>query len=102
LGTFAINGNHETYSRGYGYFDDWFPTIGVNDASGRPTGQKTSYFMLENEFWRVIALDTGYRTYSILIDSSDNTQPDPVIEWLTNVVNISNPNGACSLPCTGG
>lgn len=31
IGTFAFAGNHELYSRGYGYFDEWLPKIGIND-----------------------------------------------------------------------
>jgi hypothetical protein len=28
LGSFALNGNHEMYSRGFGYFDTWLPKLG--------------------------------------------------------------------------
>lgn len=93
VGTFALNGNHETFSRCYGYFDHWLPTIGMKDTkSGNSTGQKASFFALENEFWRVVSLDTGYNTYSILVDNNDNIQPEPVIDWLLNVVKLNDPN----------
>lgn len=93
IGTFALNGNHETYSRCYGFFDYLLPSIGMNDATtGQPQGQQASYFMLENEYWRVIALDTGYHTYSILFDDRNNTQPDPVIDWLINTVKLNDPS----------
>lgn len=49
LPTYALNGNHEMYSGGKGYFD-----------AIRGLGQVASYFSLENKFWRIIAIDSGY------------------------------------------
>lgn len=48
--TFALNGNHEMYSGGDGYFGAALPAL----------NQEASYFCLENANWRVVALDTGY------------------------------------------
>ncbi len=93
IGTFAFEGNHEMYSRGYGYFDTWLPRIGMKDPkTGAPMGQKASFASLDNKYWRVIGLDTGYNTYSWLIDSKNNTQPGAVMDWLVNVVKIGNPS----------
>lgn len=98
LGSWSVQGNHEAYDRGFGFFDVWAPTLGIRDpVSGNLTGQNTDYLSLENKYWRVIHLDTGYNTYSFIPppfsgDNRNNTQPAPVIEWLKNVVNISNPN----------
>ena len=50
LGSYAMNGNHEMYSGGEGYFDLALPAL----------KQQASYFCLENAHWRVLALDTGY------------------------------------------
>ena len=58
-GAFALNGNHEMYALGYGYFDHILPKLGVHDS---PRGQRASYFCLENDHWRIIALDTGYNS----------------------------------------
>ena len=58
-GAFALNGNHEMYALGYGYFDHILPKLGV---SGSPRGQRASYFCLENDHWRIIALDTSYNS----------------------------------------
>lgn len=92
LGSFSLNGNHEMYSCGIAYFDTLLPALGVvNPVTGKPQGQLTSYFVLENAYWRVIALDTGYNTYSYVLQSSDNPQPKPVIDWLINEVKISDP-----------
>lgn len=91
LGTFAVNGNHEMYSRGYGYFDYWMPQIGAKDEEGKQLGQETSYFMLENDYWRVVALDTGYETYGKIFENEDLTQNEAVIKWLTDVAKIGDP-----------
>ena len=58
-GAFALNGNHEMYALGYGYFDHILPKLGVR---GSPHGQRASYFCLENDHWRIIALDTSYNS----------------------------------------
>jgi hypothetical protein len=65
-GAFAMNGNHEMYARGFAYFDRMLPTLGLT-ADGKPLGQKASFFCLENEFWRIIALDTGYNSIGLPI-----------------------------------
>ena len=48
--SFALNGNHEMYSGGEAYFDV------VLKAFGQPQ----PFFCPENEFWRLIGLDTAY------------------------------------------
>jgi hypothetical protein len=61
-GTFALNGNHEMYALGgYGYFKCMLPQLGVT-VGGKPQGQRASFFCLENEHWRIIAVDTGYNS----------------------------------------
>jgi hypothetical protein len=107
LGSFAVMGNHELYGRAYGFFDTFLPTLGVPGAKGRNagrtkhrgarngiSGQDAGFVALENKYWRVILLDTGFNTYSIIpgMDNKNNTQPAQVIDWLLNVVNISDPN----------
>jgi hypothetical protein len=65
-GSFALIGNHEMYARGFAYFDRMLPTLGLI-TNGKPLGQKASFFCLENEFWRIIALDTGYNSIGLPI-----------------------------------
>jgi 3',5'-cyclic AMP phosphodiesterase CpdA len=57
-GTYLLNGNHEMYSGGAGYFDVALGSV----------GQEASYFAIENRHWRVVALDTGYyaKTFPLL------------------------------------
>jgi len=69
-GNFALNGNHEMYALGKAYFDRILSRMGLV-IDERPQGQGASYFCLENEHWRIIALDTGYNSIGL-----------PVIEYL--------------------
>lgn len=97
-GSFALNGNHEMYANGNGYFELFLPTLGLNDAAGQPQGQKTSFFCLQNKHWRVIAIDTGYNSVGVPILAhiplinripfigGDCRLPDQLIEWLKAVV----------------
>lgn len=64
-GSFALNGNHEMYANGVGYFDVFLPRLGLRDSVGKATGQQTSFFCLENQYWRIIAIDTGYNSAGI-------------------------------------
>lgn len=94
-GSFALLGNHEMYSRGISYFRDLLPTLGIYDKdSGRFTGQKTSYFCLQNDYWRIIALDTGYHStgFPILefILHPKCGFEESIITWLKEKVNLQN------------
>jgi hypothetical protein len=86
-GAFALNGNHEMYARGFGYFDHILPKLGVH---GSARGQIASYFCLENDHWRIIALDTGYNSVGAPIlerfVQPDCALPPELIDWLRNVV----------------
>lgn len=86
MGSFALNGNHEMYANGGGYFDVFLPRLGVRDA-GRVTGQQTSFFCLQNSYWRVIAVDTGYNSIGVPVLSG--------IPWINSIPGIG---GDCELP----
>ncbi|OAI54748.1 hypothetical protein AYO44_14265 [Planctomycetaceae bacterium SCGC AG-212-F19] len=51
----ALNGNHDMYSGGYGYFDLLLPRF----------TQKSSYFSMQNHCWTLIFLDTAYKDNDI-------------------------------------
>jgi calcineurin-like phosphoesterase family protein len=91
VGSFSLNGNHEMYARGFGYFDVLLPKMGLRPAPGHPPqGQHTSYFCLENDFWRVLALDTGYNSISFpivedLVEPSSKLRAEEV-QWVKDVV----------------
>jgi hypothetical protein len=66
LGSFALNGNHEMYACGDAYFREFLPTLGVIDHTvGEASGQAASFFCLQNKYWRIIGLDTGYNSTGI-------------------------------------
>src|SRR5262249_53598579 len=50
-----LNGNHDMYSGGYGYFDVALPAF----------GQEASYFALQNRYWLLIGLDTSYKNNNL-------------------------------------
>ncbi|MFQ5943699.1 MAG: metallophosphoesterase family protein [Anaerolineales bacterium] len=50
LPSYALNGNHEMYSGGHAYFQ----------AIREHFGQEASFFCVENDYWRIVALDSGY------------------------------------------
>jgi hypothetical protein len=98
-GSFALNGNHEMYASGGPYFETFLPTLGMNRQ-----GQPASYFCLETDQWRIIAVDTGYNSVGTPILSSipliksipfiggDCHLEDDTIAWLRTVVNpVANP-----------
>jgi len=59
----ALNGNHDMYAGGFGYFDTVL----------RSCEQDASYFALQNEHWLLVGLDTAYVEHDI-----DSTQ----VAWL--------------------
>jgi hypothetical protein len=91
VGSFALNGNHEMYALGEAYFDRFLPTLGIRPRPGaNPAGQKASFFCLENEYWRIIALDTGYNSIGfpileLIIRPSCKLRKEE-LQWLRDVV----------------
>jgi hypothetical protein len=62
-GSFALTGNHEMYAHGQGYFRYVLPRMGLKDSGSEwGGGQWASFFCLQNEHWRIIAVDTGYNS----------------------------------------
>jgi hypothetical protein len=97
-GSFALNGNHEMYANGVAYFEMLLPRLGLRTDECGTTGQQTSFFCLENEHWRMIAIDTGYNSTGVPMLSQvpylnriswiggDCSLRKELLEWLTNVV----------------
>lgn len=92
-GQFALNGNHEMYANGNGYFDVFLPRLGLRSSPGGPFGgQKAGYFCLRNRFWDIIALDTGYNSVGLpfleLLPwfAPDCKLRDPQVQWLRDTV----------------
>jgi hypothetical protein len=89
LGSFALNGNHEMYSLGTAYFSKMLPALG-RIVDGRPEGQMASFFCLENDHWRIIAVDTGYNSVGWpgleYFWPPDCALPDALLDWIRNTV----------------
>jgi hypothetical protein len=66
-GSFGLNGNHEMYANGVAYFDMFLPRLGLRTGPCGMSGQQTSFFCLENDYWRIIAVDTGYNSTGVPI-----------------------------------
>ena len=63
LGSFALMGNHEMYSGGHGYFQNFLTGLGlIGPDHTLKDPQSASYFCLEAEHWLVLGLDTGYHS----------------------------------------
>ena len=63
----ALNGNHDMYAGGHGYFDQILQAFSQNG----------SYFALQNEHWLLVGLDTAYEDHAM-----DGTQ----VAWLNLVI----------------
>jgi hypothetical protein len=70
----ALNSNHEMYAGGHGYFDQTLITF----------GQQSSCFALQNDFWLIVGLDTGYResVFNLWHGGIENNQ----VDWLGKMI----------------
>lgn len=88
-GSFAIPGNHEYFSDAKGFFDELLPKMGVWEGEKKWV-QESGFFCLENKYWRIIGLDTGYHsvkdTIIKLTLGQDARLDDVMIEWLKSKV----------------
>lgn len=67
IGSWSLNGNHDMYSGGDGYFD----TLLADPRFERQ--QRSSWFGLENGDWKILGLDTAY---------DDHDLRDPQADWV--------------------
>ena len=104
-GSFALNGNHEMYADGNGYWRMVLPRMGLKERGSEwGAGQWASFFCLENKHWRIIGLDTGYNSTRFEWDKMPVLQrskwlrkttsfkpecalPEPLLAWLRSSVN---------------
>ena len=72
--SFVLPGNHELYSGGDAFYKTLLPLF----------GQQASYFCLENKYWRILGLDTGYNSTGIDVGflRPSCAFPKPVMTWL--------------------
>lgn len=87
-GSFALLGNHEMYSSGKAFFTQLLPYMSMSENGGVKQ-QEASFFCLENKYWRIIGLDTGYFSLKGFLGVSANANlalPPRQMEWLEQVV----------------
>ncbi|HEY4966630.1 MAG TPA: metallophosphoesterase [Puia sp.] len=96
-GSFGLLGNHEMYAQGIAFFDNLLPTLGIkNKGTGIYEGQKTGFFCLENDHWRILGLDTGYHSIGkipvVELIFPPDCHFDPILmQWLEDTVHLNDP-----------
>ena len=70
-GSWCLNGNHDMYSGGYGYFDSL-----LKDPRFKRQG-RASFFRLFNKHWQILGLDTAW---------DENGLKDPQGGWVRDVL----------------
>lgn len=75
--SFSLNGNHEMYSGGDGYFNIVLPQF----------GQKASYFVLRSPKWDFYGLDTAY--VNGCFHSPADARLDAQWKWLKNQMDVA-------------
>lgn len=95
LGSLAIPGNHEYFSDAKGFYDVLLPLMGITQKNVHLI-QESGFFCLENKFWRIIALDTGFHSVKDSIIKltlcQDAKLDNKLIKWLKEIVQIENDN----------
>lgn len=94
-GSLALSGNHEMYSNGNAFFQHLLPAMYIQQGDVRKT-QQAGFFCLENDYWRIIGLDTGYtsvgRPFVEILSPPDCHLKKEQMDWLRDVVHIGNPD----------
>lgn len=65
IGSWSLNGNHDMYSGGHGFFDTLLTESRFlawhRDAAGKPS----SFFLIEDPDWQIFGLDTSWQLPSL-------------------------------------
>lgn len=93
-GSLALSGNHEMYSNGKAFFEDLLPAMRVRKGAEKVV-QQAGFFCLENTYWRIIGLDTGYTSVGrpvleYFFPPDSHLRPEQV-DWLTRTVRLGDP-----------
>jgi hypothetical protein len=98
VGSFALNGNHEMYANGEGYFGLFLPTLGIGSSKTQIVKhQSASFFCLKNSHWMIIGLDTGYNSVGWASIFSLCKLEDLLMNWLRKEVQPQNFTGSIIL-----
>ncbi|GAA4442922.1 hypothetical protein GCM10023091_30560 [Ravibacter arvi] len=94
-GSLALSGNHEMYSNGNAFFDHLLTAMYAMEGDVKHT-QRAGFFCLENDFWRVIGLDTGYTSVGHplleVLFAPDSHLRKEQTDWLEEQVRLGDPH----------
>ena len=65
IGSWSLNGNHDMYSGGAGYFDTLLRKDVMLRWHGDADGEPSSFFLIEDKDWQVFGLDTSWSVPSL-------------------------------------
>lgn len=65
IGSWSLNGNHDMYSGGAGYFDTLLRKDYMLRWHGDADGEPSSFFLIEDKDWQVFGLDTSWNLPSL-------------------------------------
>ncbi len=65
IGSWSLNGNHDMYSGGEGYFDTLLRTDNMLRWHGDDSGEPSSFFLIEDKDWQIFGLDTSWNLPSL-------------------------------------
>ena len=85
--SWSLNGNHDMYSGGYGYFETLLADPRFA-AQRSPGGQPTSYFRLTSPSWELIGLDTAWDP-NVLSTGAVAVLEDPQAGYVAKVASES-------------
>jgi hypothetical protein len=83
--SFTLNGNHEMYSGGVGYFQ-----IALTDPRFKAQ-QGLSYFSLQNDHWTIIAVDTAYFASNFYLNGA--LDADVQLPWMATLTRAARQAG---------
>jgi hypothetical protein len=65
IGSWSLNGNHDMYAGGHGYFDKLLREGRFLRWHQDEHGQPSSFFLIEDESWQIFGLDTSWNVPSL-------------------------------------
>lgn len=65
IGSWSLNGNHDMYAGGFGYFDTLLTEERFREWHSDDKGNPSSFFLIEDPHWQVFGLDTSWNLPSL-------------------------------------
>ncbi|MBL9142938.1 MAG: metallophosphoesterase [Verrucomicrobiaceae bacterium] len=72
-GSWSLDGNHDRYSGGYGYFDTLLRDKRFIRWHADDKGEPSSFFLIENDDWQVFGLDTSWELPGLVESVTQDT-----------------------------